>query len=369
MGFIKIAIMGAGLSGLSCAITLEKNGISPTIFEKRSQVGDRFINGEVLLSIFNKPVNDCLAYLSEKYGIYLQPVGNVNKAVIHSKNKKAEVTGHLGFSNIRGRHRHSFESQLARQVESNIIYNSDYTYEQLLEEYTHIVMAVGDGAYTARLQNYQEDLTATLRGAVVTGEFDLNTVSTWLDNDLAPHGYGWLIPISQNEANIVIGFPDYPENKKIDSDIYWERFYERACKDTGQDLNIVDRFDITRYIFGICRYPRIGNTFFIGNCFGVMMPLFGFGQFPSILTGIYAAHDLCGKGNYEDLTGKIRRSYFNSLTLRRVLERMDNKKLDIAVSSLNSRLANNIINTRTFDPLKLLSYVMRPLAIRTRRTV
>lgn len=31
---MNVAIMGAGLSGLSCAIMLEKNGIEPYIFEK-----------------------------------------------------------------------------------------------------------------------------------------------------------------------------------------------------------------------------------------------------------------------------------------------------------------------------------------------
>ncbi len=38
---MKVAIMGAGISGLSCAITLEKNGIEPVIFEKRSKARDR----------------------------------------------------------------------------------------------------------------------------------------------------------------------------------------------------------------------------------------------------------------------------------------------------------------------------------------
>lgn len=59
--------MGAGLSGLSCAITLEQNGIYPTIFEKRSVVGDRFVNAEALLDILNRPVKDCISYFSEIY--------------------------------------------------------------------------------------------------------------------------------------------------------------------------------------------------------------------------------------------------------------------------------------------------------------
>lgn len=71
--------MGAGLSGLACAITLERNGVTPTIFEKRSKVGDRFVNGEVLLSIFTRPVHDCIASLSEEYGICLKPTSNIQK--------------------------------------------------------------------------------------------------------------------------------------------------------------------------------------------------------------------------------------------------------------------------------------------------
>lgn len=38
---MKIAIIGAGLAGLSCAIVLEKQGIIPDIFEKTGFIGDR----------------------------------------------------------------------------------------------------------------------------------------------------------------------------------------------------------------------------------------------------------------------------------------------------------------------------------------
>jgi len=153
--------MGAGLSGLACAITLEKNGITPTIFEKRGKVGDRFVNGEVLLSIFSRPVHDCIASLSEDFGIYLKPTSNIQKMELFSKNEKVIIEGQLGFTNIRGREQDSFESQLKRQVHSRIHFHSEHTYEQLLSKYSHVVMATGDGNYAKETRNFREDLTVS----------------------------------------------------------------------------------------------------------------------------------------------------------------------------------------------------------------
>ncbi len=365
---MKIAIMGAGLSGLACAVTLERLGVEPVIFENRSRPGDRFVNGEILLSALNRPVNDCIAYFSEEYNIYLKPVGNIRKAVIYSENEKAVVEGHLGFSNIRGRNPDSFDNQLAGQVKSEIIFNSTRTYEQLLQEYTHVVLATGDASYASRIQNFQEDLTVTLRGATMEGDFDRFTVYAWMDYYLSPKGYGWLIPISEKEASVVIGYPDYPENQKTPSEIYWERFYERVCRDLGQHLKIMDTFQVTRYLFGIVERPRLGNTFFVGNCFGSIMPFLGFGQFPAILTGVYAAYDLCGEGNYEELTRQLRKSYYNGLALRRGLEKLDNPQLDLMVKSMNTHWGGKVLNS-SYDYLKWIGLFLRPLVASEGRRV
>ena len=353
--------MGAGLSGLACAITLEKHGITPVIFEKRSKVGDRFVNGEILLSILSRPIHDCLAYFSEEHGIFLQPSSNIKKLVVFSENEQAEITGHLGFCNLRGRDEESFENQLAKQVKSTIQYDSKYTYEQLLKDFTHVVVATGDAAYAAKIQNFREDLTVTLKGATVTGEFDRYTVCAWLDNNLAPKGYGYLIPLSEHEANIVIGYPDYPENQKTDLDLLWERFHQSAREKFNQPLEITDRFEITRYIMGLSQRSRIGNTFFTGNNFGALMPFLGFGQFPSLLTGIYAAHDLCGLGNYEDLTKPLRQVYHNSLAFRRAMEQLDNHQLNTVVKSLNGYWGEKLFQIKRVDPLKLAGYLLRPM--------
>ncbi|MCR3922120.1 MAG: NAD(P)-binding protein, partial [Firmicutes bacterium] len=95
---MKIAIMGAGLSGLACAITLEQNGLFPDIFEHRRVVGDRFVNGEILLSLLNRPVLDSIAYFSEKHNIYLHPTANIKKLLLHSEQQQATIEGHLGFT-------------------------------------------------------------------------------------------------------------------------------------------------------------------------------------------------------------------------------------------------------------------------------
>ncbi|MCI3927070.1 NAD(P)/FAD-dependent oxidoreductase [Paenibacillus sp. TRM 82003] len=357
---MKIAVMGAGLSGLACAITLEKCGVQPAIFERRGRVGDRFVNGEALLSIYTQPVHDCIASLSEQYGIYLKPTGNIQRMIVYSKHEQAIIEGQLGHTNIRGREEDSFESQLARQVNSPIQFNSERTYEELLRDYTHVILATGDSDYAKKTRNFREDLKVSIKGKTVEGSFDRYEVRAWMDYDIAPYGYGYLIPFSEKEANVVIALPDIPKNAEADIEALWERYYMRVQEELKQPLRITDGFRITGYPMGICRSARIGNTFYVGNCFGSMMPFMGFGQYVAILTGIYAAYDLCGIGRYEELTRPLRQSYENSLVMRRAMETVSNDGLDRVVRMMQGRLGDKLFQTKTLDPLKWASYLLRP---------
>ncbi|MCM3470399.1 NAD(P)/FAD-dependent oxidoreductase [Brevibacillus borstelensis] len=357
---MKVAIMGAGLSGLACAITLEKHGISPAVFEVSERLGDRFVNAESMLSILQKPITDPVAFFAEKNGIYLKPTASIQRLLVFSQSQKAEIEGSLGFINYRGRHEHAFERQLGRQVKSAIQYRSKATYEELLMEYTHVVVATGDGEYTRKMHNFRTDLTVSLKGAMVTGDFDRYTPCAWLDYSYMEKGYGYLLPLSDTEANLVMAYPDYPENDRLDVDERWGLFYERVCRDLRQPLRITSHFHVTGYPIGICRRARIGNTFFVGNCFGALMPFLGFGQFTALLTGIYAAYDICGKGAYEELTQPLRRSYENSLVLRRAVERLDNEDLDRIVPVLGSRWGESILQGKSFNALRWLAFALRP---------
>lgn len=363
---MKIAIMGAGLAGLSCAVVLEKHGLQPVVFEKKSQVGDRFVNGEVMLSVLHRPVGDCIAHLSEKHGIYLHPTGHISSMRVFSPQRSAVIHGSLGFSNIRGREQDSFEKQLARQFRGEIVYESHASYEQLLQDYTHVVVATGDGDYSGRLGNFREDLSVSLMGVTVEGRFDRFQVSAWLDYELAPRGYGYLIPFSDREANLSLAYPDDTENQRLDMKRQFDGFFRQAEQSLSQPLRITDRWQISRYPIGICREPRLGNTFFVGNCLGSLMPFLGFGQLAALLSGVYAAYDLCGLGHYPELVQPILDSYRHSLILRRAMERLDNGDLDAIVDKLGGFWAHKLFNTPSVDVLKWASRLLEPW-VRTRR--
>ena len=361
---MKVAILGAGLAGLSCAATLERHGVRPVILEKRNTVGDRFVNAETIFSILNRPYADALRLLARDYHLYLTPVSEIRRLVIHSASRVGRIDGRIGWSNIRGHHPDAFESQLARQVGSRIETGSALEYAQAAREFDRVVLATGDGEYAFRLGNYRCDLTCTLRGATVRGRFRADTPHVWFRCDLLPKGLAWLIPYSQREANLSLALPDYLEDAALDPDAVWERFLAQVRRDVGQELPASEPFQVRKYWMGRCRRPKIGGTYFVGNCLGAPSPGLGFGQFVSMLSGVYAAYDICGLGSYEEWTRPLLENYEHSLRLRRYLEELDDPAFDRIAGGLGTRplagLAGFLARTGgRLDLLKWLSPLLR----------
>lgn len=341
---MNVAIMGAGISGLSCAITLEKHSVTPTIFEKRSCVGDRFVNAESMFHVLNSPINDCLSYLSDEFGIFLKPIAQVHKIFLHSKNETGCIEGKIGYLNVRGRQEEAYDVQLKNQVKTQIEYNSNYEYEELCKNFDAVVLATGDSDYASHLGNYRNDLSVSIRGVTVEGAFQADMPHVWFNYAVLPKGYGWVIPYSDKEANLVMLYPDYPSITKMDINKMWDDFYGMVTRSLDQEFKITDKFEITRYMVGICNRPKLEHTYFVGNCFGAISPGLGFGQFTSILTGVYSAYDICGLGNYEELVKPLFTNYKNSLVLRRFLEELQDKELDLITKNLNISLIKNFVS-------------------------
>ncbi|KHE67365.1 NAD(P)-binding protein [Halobacillus sp. BBL2006] len=359
---MKIAIMGAGLSGLACALTLEKYGYQADIFERRAMVGDRFVIAEAMFSMFHTPYDDAVKYLSETYDIHLKPTSNLQKVFIYSKNETSFIDGHLGFTNMRGKHSEAYEKQLAAQLKGKIRFNENVSYEDISKEYTHVVMATGDALDTEKFQPYDVAFKASFKGAVIEGEFNQTEAHTFFNYDFAPKGMAYLLPHSDKKASLVLVYPQYPENELLDKEQLWEKCFEECCVKLDQDFKIIHDYSIKDYRIGKTEFPRIGNTFFVGNCWGAITPVFGFGQFESMLTGIYAAQDIAGVGNYEKLVGPLSQSYHDSLSLRRTMEKLDNKKLDLITKSINNKVVESLITTNKINLFKIISRIIHPFS-------
>ncbi|MGY4689982.1 NAD(P)-binding protein [Salibacterium sp. K-3] len=356
---MNVAIMGAGLSGLSCALMLEKHGITPDIFEKRSRVGDRFVNGEAFMSFLTKPIDDVVRYLSEEFQLFIKPTSAISRLSFYSAGQQAVIDAHSGFITLRGRHRYALEQQLAEQVKTRIHYHSDKSYEALQQDYTHVILATGDASYALKLRNFEEYLSVSLKGAIIEGTFERDHVRIWLDNRIAPQGYAYLLPLSSTKANLVMAHPDASADSEGQKEKQWQLLLNNAGQALQQSFYIKDQFQIKNYKIGICHAPRLGNTFFTGNCFGSVMPFLGFGQLESILTGIYAAYDLCGYGKYEAFTKPLRKSFHDSMVLRQGMESLNNGGYDFIVKQLNTSLGKRLFTTNV-NVIRAGSMLLRP---------
>ncbi|MCA0984989.1 NAD(P)-binding protein [Halobacillus yeomjeoni] len=357
---MKIAIIGAGLSGLACAVTLEKYGYTADIFEKRGMAGDRMVFAEGISPLFHTPIKDYIRYLSETYQIDLKPTSNIIRTYIHSKNETASLEGNLGFINLRGKHPQSYDQQLAQLVSSPIHYNHEAEYEEITKEYSHVVLATGDPSDTQKIQPYEVAYEASFKGAIVEGDFKRNEIHTWFNEDFSPKGMAYLLPHSESEATLILVYPQYPEQMVYDKEQLWNDCFAFVQKTLNQKLVMQSEYSLQDFKVGKSAYPRIGNTFFTGNCLGCISPFIGFGEFTALLTGIYAAEDICGLKSYEKQTKAIYQKYHDSLTLRRAIERLDNEQLDRIVKSLHIELLGKALTSSNLEPLKWLSRLIHP---------
>lgn len=352
---MKIAIMGAGLSGLSCAVLLEKNGIIPDIYEAQYKIAARFSNTETIMNVLDYPVKDEFKYIEKKYGVKLKPLNNLKKVIVHGPSEKAAIEGELGFITVRGNHPDALEVQLGDISKAPVITNSYYTLDDLKEKYDYIVYAAGNNQEPRRQEIWETDVVTNLIGANITGSFDPNTSEIWFNDEFAPQGNGFLLPYNSGTASLAIGVPG-TEGVKLEN--LWKKF----LKALNRDYTIKDTFVLHSFEIGRNKALVKDNVIYTGNAGGFLMPFLGFGQFTSMVSGFEAANAIIKQDLklYIKAVEPLKKSYQDSLKMRRIFSKMDNKQYDLLVKLFKSKFTSMVFSKFPLPALKTAAAALFP---------
>ena len=350
---MKVAILGAGLSGLACAKYLEDHNITPVIFEKRHRVGERFPNMEAVMRLMYRPIKDPLLYINKKYQLNLLPAGITHTLEINGPNSQTIFSGdNLGYTSIRGHDDRSWECQLEKQIKSEIHFNATVRWQDLEQDFDRIVIATGDPTISQELGVWKTDMEAFLKGCIVKGTFDVGVAKIWLNTQLSKKCMVYFAPFDTNQASYcTVAMPSALE----ELDTLWSR--------TVSELNIhpipQTEFKFEEYKLGRASTRQIGKLLLTGAAGGFVEPFMGFGQISSILSGIHAAESIITGANYNALTSWFNKHYADSLTLRRYANTMNNDDFDKLVSSLKIYPLNQLMSGTNIPVLGMAAKAVR----------
>lgn len=361
---MKVAIMGAGLAGLSCAVLLERNCIIPDVYESEHKVGARFANTEAIMNLLDYPVKDSLRYIKDRYGVKVQPLNPLKSLIINGPGCSAKILGELGYITARGNYPEALEVQLGDLSRAKIVMNSYFTLDDLKERYDYVVVATGNEKEPMRQQVWETDVVANLLGANIIGSFDPNTAQVWLNDLFAPSGYCFLLPYNEKTASLTIAVPG---TEGTDLEELWHRF----LRIIDWNYEIKDTFSLYSYEIGRNKDLVKDKIIFVGNAGGFLMPFLGFGQFTSMLSGFEAAKAIL-KGNlktYEESMEPLIKSYHHSLNMRKIISSMNNEWYDRVIRMLQIAPFNITFSKFPLPVLKAISAILSPLAARATRKI
>lgn len=349
---MKVAIIGAGISGLSAAICLEKYGVKPDIFERKPKVGELFNHVAGLLQIINRPIKDPIEYLDNTFGISIAPLNVLNKVIMHGPTVTSTVkSDKLGYMILRGQGSNSIENQLYKKLSTNINFNINADYKKLKEEYDYVIVATGNHQIPKEAGCWQEMVNTWVRAADVIGKFDTTALIMWINTLYCKSGYVYLTPFNENRATLSLIVPYIT---KDELKYYWDAF----LKIEKMDLDIVNIVDL-QHTSGNCFPHRYENLFFVGNAGGAIEPFLGFGMFASIISGALAAKSIVTGSDFEKDIIFLTNENLRMLEFRKALDSMSNDKFDKLIKLLTFTPIKKIIYDTNFNVIKYMPLITK----------
>lgn len=341
---MKVAIIGAGLSGLACAHELERQGIFPVIYEQRHRPGELFDHCAAALELFTRPY-DPLEHLRDKFSLAIRPIAPIKTIIQKSPNKKVPITGNLGYFFMRGGSFSSIESQLYRKLKGEFVFNTRADYTRLEHQYDMVVVANG-GYNISRPEGIWNTVVPTkLIGGTVVGDFDINTLYMWVDTRYARTAYAYLSPMEKKRAFLGLVVPEatVEEARKR-----WQLFWEME----HHPFNAVNEI-IVEHNTGFVYPHQTRNLLFIGIAGGFQEPFLGFGAISALKSGVLAGRAIATGKNFEDMLTQLKKDMKHSLIFRHLMNKAKNKDFDRLMATIAVPGIKQSVYNTSFDIVRI----------------
>lgn len=283
---MKVAVVGAGLAGLTCAQELARQNIEVEIFEKckRNQpTRPRQMEGTVH---FLKNIPKCNA------------TREMTKLLFTSKYEKVKMKGRIGYAYEIGGKK-GIEAILRKEVEKSVNINYDAEINKASElqpDFDIIVAADGYRSKIAKNMNMREFKSKMMGfgiGLTVKGNFDIYQLWGHYEDYYAEKGYTYLIPFDKNYAT----FASASIAKTINAKKIKERLENWAKK---EKFEIVKRWNDFESWYNFKTYQK-DDVYVIGQAGSMTEPTFGFGIKWAIKSGELCANAIINKLDFNEI--------------------------------------------------------------------
>ncbi|TYQ17971.1 UNVERIFIED_CONTAM: flavin-dependent dehydrogenase [Acetivibrio alkalicellulosi] len=332
---MKVAIIGAGPSGLSCALELKRNGVIATIFEKKSYIGEDYALPAAILRIFNTHYNNPMKYIKRRYNLNIEPKNTISKITMKGPSREISVKGNLGYVLMRGMEQDSLENQIFSSLNIPVLFDTYGTIKDLQRNFDFIVVATGSCDGAKEMGVFNRDFNVYSRSATILGNFNENHVKMWLNTEYAKNGFAFTMPFSKNHARLTLLVNNVT---KDELEFYWNQF----LKAEHIPYNMIEVRDLEHNLGTV--YPlNKDNIYFVGDAAGLVDNFVGFGVIAGIESGFIAARSIIGNLNYTKLMKPYLDSRKKLYEFRKSFNILDNNELDRLLLLLGTPLVKQFI--------------------------
>jgi digeranylgeranylglycerophospholipid reductase len=339
---MKVAIIGAGLSGLTCALELEKKGIIPDIFEKDNNVGWAWSEVSYWPFMIYNDIGDPRDYLKNKYEVDIKPITVCHTNIMKSPNQKITIQGNLGYLLSRGKGNESLENQLQLGFRKVAIqYNTPTDYKELSKKYDWVVLSTGRDTEARELNVWEDEGPIRIIEAVVIGNFDPDASTLYFNTEYAGTGHARLTPFNSVQAILslyVIGLNNY------DTETLFKNFIQTEGL---SNLELICTITLPIHYNGRVTKTKVGNILLTGKSAGLTESLIGTGGVEALISGVLAGRSIADNQDYEALVKPLQIHSDNISAFRKIVNTYNNTDFDKLLSFLDTPVIKQLMyNTK-----------------------